>query len=117
MIRYVNWSPMNTSSILKLISLVTALLTCASLAQATRPAQPNFLLILTDDLGWQDVKVYDTVAPYSVFETPYMDQLAVDGLRFTNAYSPSPVCAPRQGKKADLRNLHCSQSVLRIPLR
>tara|TARA_B110000967_G_C18715932_1_gene475162 strand:- start:6 stop:341 length:336 start_codon:yes stop_codon:yes gene_type:complete len=111
---------MKVPSIFKVISLASALLPCASplaAIEATRPAQPNFLLILADDLGWQDVKVYDTVAPYSVFETPYMDQLAVDGLRFTNAYSPSPVCAPRQGKKADLRNLHCSQSVLRIPLR
>jgi len=44
--------------------LAAALLACASPAiatEATRPAQPNFLLMLADDLGWQDVKVYDTV--------------------------------------------------------
>jgi len=93
---------MNTSSALKLVSLVVALLTCASLAQATRPAQPNFLLILADDLGWQDVKVYDLMETAvvngfggtNVFETPHMDQLATEGVLFTNAYSPAPTCAP-----------------------
>jgi len=55
---------MNARSIFKFISLAAALLACASPAiatEATRPAQPNFLLMLADDLGWQDVKVYDTV--------------------------------------------------------
>ena len=92
-----NRTEMKVPSIFKFISLASALLACVSplaATEATRPAQPNFLLMLADDLGWQDVKVYDTVEPYSVYETPYMDQLAVDGLRFTNAYSPSPVCAP-----------------------
>ena len=92
-----NRKKMKAPSTLKFISLAAALLACASPAiatEATRPAQPNFLLMLADDLGWQDVKVYDTVAPFSVFETPYMDQLAAEGLRFTNGYSPTPVCAP-----------------------
>lgn len=88
---------MQVPPIIKRTLLVSAMLAsaCPGLAtEATRPAQPNFLLILADDLGWQDIKVYDTVAPYSVFETPYLDQLAAEGLRFTNGYSPTPVCAP-----------------------
>ena len=55
---------------------------------------PNFILMLADDLGWQDIKAYDTQAPFSVFETPVMDALAGAGVRFTNGYSPTPVCAP-----------------------
>lgn len=69
---------------------------------APRPAQPNLLLILADDLGWQDIKVYDQletdevngVGGTNVFETNQMDALAADGVLFTNAYSPTPVCAP-----------------------
>ena len=44
-------------------------------AEATRPADPNVVLILTDDLGWQDVKCYDIDDP-SPYETPNMDALA-----------------------------------------
>lgn len=74
--------------------LFAALLISVFDLSATRPAKPNFILILADDLGWQDVKVYDTQAPFSVFETPNMDALAGAGVRFTNGYSPTPVCAP-----------------------
>lgn len=63
-------------------------------ANAQRPEKPNFVVLLADDLGWQDVKCYDNDAPYSVFETPYMDQLASEGVRFTQGYSPAPTCGP-----------------------
>ncbi|VGO12501.1 Arylsulfatase [Pontiella desulfatans] len=58
-----------------------------------RPAQPNFILLLADDLGWQDVGCYD-IDNNQVFDTPYMDNLATEGTRFTQAYSPACVCAP-----------------------
>ncbi|CAA6676246.1 MULTISPECIES: sulfatase [unclassified Lentimonas] len=64
------------------------------LSAQDRPEQPNFVMILADDLGWQDIKNYDTEAPYSVFETPYMDQMATEGTKFLQAYSPACVCAP-----------------------
>ena len=58
------------------------------LAQADeRPAKPNAVLILTDDLGWQDVKCYDVDEP-SVMETPNLDSLAKRGVLFWQAYSP-----------------------------
>ena len=64
------------------------------LAQADeRPAKPNVVLILTDDLGWQDVKCYDVDEP-SVMETPNLDSLAKRGVLFWQAYSPAPTCAP-----------------------
>jgi uncharacterized sulfatase len=60
---------------------------------AARPAKPNVVLILTDDLGWQDVKCYDIDEP-SPMETPNIDALAKRGVMFRQAYSPAPTCAP-----------------------
>jgi len=60
---------------------------------AVRPSKPNVVLILTDDLGWQDVKCYDIDEP-SPMETPNIDTLAKKGVMFWQAYAPSPVCAP-----------------------
>lgn len=60
---------------------------------AERPAKPNVILILTDDLGWQDVKCYDVDEP-SPMETPNLDALAARGVQYWQAYSPAPTCAP-----------------------
>lgn len=58
-----------------------------------RPAKPNVVLLLTDDLGWQDVKCYDIDEP-SPMETPNIDALASKGVMFWQGYSPAPTCAP-----------------------
>ena len=55
--------------------------------------KPNIVHIFTDDLGQQDVECYRG-GRKSLYETPHMDKLAGDGMRFTHAYSPSPTCAP-----------------------
>lgn len=62
-------------------------------AEDGRPEKPNVVLILTDDLGWQDVKCYDIDEP-SPYETPNIDALAKKGVLFWQAYSPAPTCAP-----------------------
>ncbi|EPR73198.1 Arylsulfatase [Winogradskyella psychrotolerans RS-3] len=61
-----------------------------------RPKKPNVVLILTDDLGWQDVKCYDIDEP-SPHETPNIDRLAKEGVLFWQAYSPAPTCSPSRG--------------------
>ena len=58
-----------------------------------RPEKPNVILVLTDDLGWQDVKCYDIDEP-SPMETPNIDALAKEGVMFWQGYSPAPTCAP-----------------------
>lgn len=58
-----------------------------------RPAKPNIVLILVDDLGWQDVGCYDIDEP-SPMETPNLDALAKRGVQFWQGYSPAPTCAP-----------------------
>ena len=52
---------------------------------------PNILLILADDLGYGDVACYN---PEAKVATPHLDQLAKEGMRFTDAHSPSTVCTP-----------------------
>ncbi len=53
--------------------------------------KPNILFILTDDLGYGDVSCYN---PESKVQTPHLDKLAKQGMRFTDAHSPSTVCTP-----------------------
>jgi len=53
--------------------------------------KPNILLILADDLGYGDVGCYNA---QSKVPTPHLDRLAREGMRFTDAHSPSTVCTP-----------------------
>ena len=77
---------------LALLLPFTASLT-TSLTAAERPAKPNIIMILTDDLGWQDVGCYDIDEP-TPMETPNIDALATKGVQFWHGYSPAPTCAP-----------------------
>lgn len=52
--------------------------------------KPNFVFILVDDLGWADLGCYGS----TFHETPNLDKLAGESLRFTNAYAACPVCSP-----------------------
>jgi len=52
--------------------------------------KPNFIFILIDDLGWKDLTCYGS----GFYETPNLDRLAAEGMRFTNAYAACPVCSP-----------------------
>ncbi len=64
----------------------------AALGQvATAAPDPNIVVVLTDDLGYGDVHAYN---PRSKIPTPHLDQLAREGVRFTDAHSPSGVCSP-----------------------
>ena len=58
-----------------------------------RPDKPNVVLLLADDLGWQDVGCYD-IDLESPMETPHIDALAKKGVLFRQGYSPAPTCAP-----------------------
>ena len=52
--------------------------------------KPNFVFILVDDLGWADLGCYGS----TFHETPNLDQLAGESMRFTSAYAACPVCSP-----------------------
>ncbi|MFO8055904.1 MAG: sulfatase [bacterium] len=55
-----------------------------------KPRRPNFVFFLADDLGWMDAGCYGS----GFYETPAIDRLAEEGMRFTDAYAASPVCSP-----------------------
>ena len=61
-----------------------------TLAAEPSSAKPSVVLILIDDLGWADLACQGS----RYFETPHLDRLASEGVRFTNAYSACTVCSP-----------------------
>ena len=63
----------------------------AAVTIGSPPDRPNIVLILADDLGYGDVGCYNA---RSKVPTPRLDQLAAQGLRFTDAHSPATVCTP-----------------------
>ncbi|HEX6985212.1 MAG TPA: sulfatase-like hydrolase/transferase, partial [Planctomycetaceae bacterium] len=50
----------------------------------------NVVVFLADDLGWADLGCYGS----TFYETPNLDRLAAEGVRFTQAYAACPVCSP-----------------------
>ncbi len=65
--------------------------TGAAIAQTTeQPTRPNVVFLLVDDLGWSDLRCTGS----TFYQTPNVDRLAAEGVRFTNAYAACPVCSP-----------------------
>jgi arylsulfatase A-like enzyme len=74
-----------------LIAIMLAPLAELHAADAPKPAsKPNIIFILTDDLGWTDGGVFGS----TFYETPNIDRLAAQGMRFTDSYSACTVCSP-----------------------
>lgn len=71
--------------------------TSLALSRANSPARmqgkrlPNIIYVMADDLGYGDVRCYN---PQSKIHTPNIDNLAKQGIRFTDAHSPAAVCTP-----------------------
>jgi len=63
----------------------------AALRAAAQDAKrsPNFIIVMADDLGYGDLSVYD-----GWIETPHLDRMAAEGLRFTDFHSSGAVCSP-----------------------
>src|SRR6186997_1409662 len=88
---------------------------CSALLLATIPftiaadtTHPNIIYILADDLGYGDVGCFN---PESKIPTPNLDRLASEGIRFTDAHSPSSVCTPT--RYALLTGRYCWRSRLK----
>ncbi len=69
------------------LRLALAVCGCAGLLVAQKP---NFVFILADDLGWRDLGSYGS----TYYETPHIDRLAREGVRFTDAYAAGNSCSP-----------------------
>ncbi|MED5284845.1 MAG: sulfatase-like hydrolase/transferase, partial [Planctomycetota bacterium] len=81
-------------TVFKLRELVTGVvfgLVCWSVASTLQGAdRPNVVLIYADDLGFGDVGCYGATS----FQTPNVDRLAREGLKFTDAHAPAATCTP-----------------------
>jgi arylsulfatase A-like enzyme len=94
-----------------------SVLCIATLSGAPQPAarQPNIILIQADDLGYGDLSAYGQAQ----FQTPSLDRLVAEGIRFTQYYAGSTVCAP--SRSALMTGLHTGHTWIRgngeIPLR
>ncbi|MCE5205957.1 MAG: sulfatase [Porphyromonadaceae bacterium] len=79
---------------IKIVTVLTAeavLFPCKSQQKESgRPPQPNIILIVSDDMGWRDLGCYGN----PIHETPNIDKLAGESVRFTNAYAAAPVSTP-----------------------
>ena len=76
----------------RLVLLATLVMQGAMLSGQANADAPktNVVLILIDDLGWNDVGCYGS----RYYQTPHIDQLANDGMRFTDGYAACNVCSP-----------------------
>jgi arylsulfatase A len=80
----------NIHSLLAGVLLALVGVPAVSLPAADGARQPNIIFILTDDLGYGDIGPFGQ----KIIRTPTLDQLAREGMKFTQHYSGSPVCAP-----------------------
>ncbi|MAS76710.1 MAG: N-acetylgalactosamine-6-sulfatase, partial [Verrucomicrobiales bacterium] len=76
----------------KLSRLLLVLIVFCLLGQSSMQGakQPNILFVMADDLGWMDLACQGN----KLVETPNIDRLAKQGMRFTSAYAAAPVCSP-----------------------
>lgn len=81
-----------TLGALILLAILASVMTVVvfSQSQSRMARKPNIVFIMADDLGWGDLGSYGQTK----IRTPYLDQMAKEGMRFTQFYAGSPVCAP-----------------------
>ncbi|SMD44052.1 Arylsulfatase A [Aquiflexum balticum DSM 16537] len=81
---------MISRKIYSFLILASILLCINSIGFAQQQEKPNVIFIIVDDYGWMDVGAYGS----EFYETPNIDKLAKSGIKFSNAYTASPVCSP-----------------------
>ena len=79
------------NSLRQKIKLLTPITLLALLSCSRGEERPNFLFFLVDDLGYMDTGFNN---PETFYETPNLDRLASEGVRFTQGYAACPVCSP-----------------------
>jgi arylsulfatase A-like enzyme len=75
----------------QLLRLGLALVVAAFHVDSAQAKAPNFVFFLIDDLGFMDIGANN---PDTFYETPHVDRLAREGMRFTTGYAACPVCSP-----------------------
>ena len=81
----------NTSTLKSsLLFILLLLISCSTDEKNKTSDKPNIILIYLDDLGYGDVSAYNS----GTLQTPNMDKLANEGIKFTNGYASSATCSP-----------------------
>jgi len=70
---------------------VVCAMSCAAFASPCAQELPNIIIIYADDLGYGDLSVYN---PNAAYQTPRLDRMAAEGIRFLDAHSPATICSP-----------------------
>ena len=72
------------------IQLLSVIILIISIQNSFAAEKPNIVFVLADDLGWSELGCYGN----TFHETPNLDRMAKEGMRFTQAYAAAPVCSP-----------------------
>ncbi|CAN5865832.1 arylsulfatase [soil metagenome] len=91
----------------KMLGLAAFLIISAMVGQGGAADRPNILFLMADDLGYGDLGCYGQ----EVIQTPNIDRMAVEGMRFTDHYAGSTVCAP--ARCALMTGLHTGHARVR----
>lgn len=89
------------------LSILSFSVTASTQTPSSQTPKPNIILILADDLGFGDLGCYGQ----KIIKTPELDAMAKNGLRFTNYYAGSTVCAP--SRNALLTGMHTGHTFVR----
>ena len=84
------FSRINVALFAALLILAGPSFSTESTGNGRNVAPPNIVVIMADDLGWMDLNCYGN----EKLDTPAIDRLSTEGMRFTDAYAASPVCSP-----------------------
>jgi arylsulfatase A len=105
---------MNRRTAFRQMAVTAAVVAFANLlcgAETERSTAPNFLLILSDDQGWsqlsREIKPGLASSKSDYLETPNIDRLGKEGVRFSSGYSPAAICTPTR------RSIQCGTSAAR----
>jgi len=81
---------MKQSKMYRLLTILAVFGSLNGISYGSEPARPNIILFLIDDLGWKDLACQGS----TYYQTPNIDRLAAEGVRFTDAYAACAVCSP-----------------------
>ena len=90
----------------KTLVILLALLCLSAYPQERDAMRPNFILIIADDMAWDDCGAYG----HRTIRTPHLDRLAQAGLRFDRAFVTSSSCSPSRASLITARYPHSSDA-------
>lgn len=100
-------APARLTTFLLATAAVSCLVSIGGCRQAPEAPRPSIIYIMADDLGYGDLGSYGQ----QIIRTPFLDKMAAEGVRLTDHYSGSPVCAP--SRCVLMTGLHSGHAVVR----